>query len=111
MGGGGELFLNKGLAAGVELGYNAPWKAFGSGVGVVSVDGSYHFNRSGNAVPFFTGGYTRTFGPGSANWVNFGAGTDYWFKPNLGLRLEARDHVPTQGNAHMLEFRVGLAFR
>lgn len=112
-GGGGEFFLVRGLAAGGEIGYLTPWRDFSNGIGIFSANGSYHFNRDAepSVSPFLTAGYSRAFGQGGANMVNFGAGMNWWFKRGLGLRLEVRDHVPTTGNGHMLGFRVGLSFR
>src|SRR3954467_860011 len=46
VGAGGERFLHNGFAVGGEGGYLAPFEAVGEGLGVASVDGSYHLNRS-----------------------------------------------------------------
>jgi len=115
IGGGGEALVYKGLGLGGEVGYLAPWRAFADGIGVLSLDGSYHFRpRSGEQklVPFVTGGYTLFFRSGTANGFNFGGGVNYWFREHLGLRLEFRDNVwTTYATVHWLGFRVGLAFR
>ncbi len=115
VGAGGEGLIYKGLGAGGEIGYLAPWDTFRGGVGVVSANGSYHFRRAerdARLVPFVTSGYTLMFHSGSANLFNFGGGVNYWFKERWGLRLEFRDHVwPNSPTAHYWGFRIGLAFR
>lgn len=113
-GGGGEGFLFKGLAVGGELGYLAPTKSFGSGVGLLSVDGSYHVGRNRRVVPFLTSGYSLAFRGGTANLVNFGGGITYWVGNRTGIRLELRDHVDPCidcSSAHYLAPRIGLSFR
>ncbi len=112
-GGGGEGFLAKGLAAGGEIGYVAPYKAFGDGIGLLSANGSYHFKGSDRkVVPFLTGGYSLAFRDGSVNGANFGGGATWWAKDRLGLRLEFRDHYfPNNGDMNVLSFRIGLTFR
>ncbi len=42
-GAGGEGLIYKGLGVGGELGYLTPWQGFRSGVGVLSLNGSYNF--------------------------------------------------------------------
>lgn len=115
IGGGGEGVFKNGAGIGAEVGYIAPFEHFGDGLGLFSVNGSYHFlkaSTSGKVVPFVTGGYTGFFRSGYANGVNFGGGVNYWFKPRVGLRVEFRDNVFVQdGSAHFLNVRVGLTFR
>jgi hypothetical protein len=115
IGGGGEALVCKGLGLGGEVGYLAPWRSMGDGIGTFSPDVSYHFRpRDGERklVPFITGGYTLFFRSGTANGFNFGGGVNYWFREHLGLRLEFRDNVSTTyATEHSLGFRVGLAFR
>jgi len=112
---GGEGLVYKGLGVGGELGYLAPTRASSLGIGVASLDGSYHFltrSPEQKVVPFVTGGYTLGFRSGTANFLNYGGGVQYWFSRRLALRLEFRDHVHvTGGVAHGLGFRVGVAFR
>ncbi len=115
IGGGGEGVFKNGAGIGAEVGYIAPFEFFGDGLGIFSVNGSYHFlksSKSEKVVPFITGGYTGFFRDGYANGVNFGGGVNYWFKPRVGLRVEFRDNVFIQdGSAHFLNVRVGLTFR
>jgi len=115
IGGGGEGVFKNGAGIGAEVGYITPFESFGDGLGIFSVNGSYHFlksSKSEKVVPFVTGGYTGFFRGGYANGVNFGGGVNYWFKPRVGLRFEFRDNVFLQeGSAHFLNVRVGLTFR
>lgn len=108
-GGGGEGFLHKGIAAGAELGYLAPWSDFDGGIGVFSLDGQYHFARGERVVPFVTAGYSLGFHSGHINLFNYGVGANIWMRANKGLRLEFRDHVNSSN--HYIDFRIGFAFR
>jgi hypothetical protein len=110
-GGGGEAFLYRGLAAGVEVG--GIWALRGSDLlAVFSADGSYHFSRSRKLSPFLACGYSRIWGDGSANMVNFGGGINWWLGERKGIRLEFRDHVYAgSGHRQIAEFRIGFAFR
>ncbi len=109
LGAGGEGFIHNNLALGGELGYAAPWRDLNSGLGVLSLDGSYHFLRSEKLSPFFTTGYSLGFRSGHTNFFNYGIGANYWFRERQGIRLEFRDHVNDSG--HIIEFRFAFAFR
>ncbi len=111
VGGGGEAFLYKGLAAGAEMG--GIWALRGSDLlAVFSADGSYHFSRSRKISPFVTCGYSRIWGDGSANMINFGGGINWWLGESKGIRLEFRDHVYAESShRQVVEFRIGFAFR
>ncbi len=116
IGGGGEGLVAKGLGLGGDLGYGAPWRSFGDGIGTLSPNVSYHFlsrNREAKAEPFVTGGYTLFFRSGTANGFNFGGGVNWWFKEGVGLRFEVRDNVMVANGdtGHFIGFRIGLAFR
>ncbi len=115
IGAGGEGLLYKGLGLGGEVGYLAPTRAMSYGIGIGSVDGSYHFltgSPGQRVVPFVTGGYSLAFRSGTLNLANYGGGIHYWFSRHVGLRLEVRDHAYLRGSAaHALGFRVGVAFR
>jgi hypothetical protein len=114
-GGGAEWMLRGGFALGVDGAYVTLPECLDCGVGLISVDASYHFfphDPSSRVVPFVTGGYTLAFRSGTANLVNFGGGFNYWFNRGMGVRVEVRDHVhPSYWDAHWLAFRIGLAFR
>ena len=110
-GAGGEALVYKGLGAGAEIG--GIWAIQGSDLlAVFSADGSYHFSRDREVSPFLVGGYSRIWGDGSANLVNFGGGVNWWLGERKGIRLEFRDHIYAEGsNRHIVEFRIGFAFR
>lgn len=108
-GGGGEGFLRKGIAAGAELGYMAPWSDFDGGLGILSLDGQYHFDRGQKVVPFVTAGYSLGFRSSHINLFNYGVGANIWMTAKRGLRLEFRDHVNSSN--HYIDFRIGYAFR
>jgi hypothetical protein len=112
---GGEGLVHKGLGIGGEIGYLGSARGLQEGVGLFSANGSYHFKNAGaygKLVPFVTGGYSLIFRGGKTNGVNFGGGVNYWFREGVGLRLEFRDQVFTQGETtHYYGFRIGLVFR
>jgi hypothetical protein len=112
-GGGGEANLYKGIGLGAEIGYLAPIHYVGQGVGMLSIDGLYSFEKSGSKIaPFVTGGYSLLFRCGHLNAMNFGGGVDYWFGKRSGMRFEFRDHVsPRYFSEHLLQGRVGIVFR
>ena len=115
---GGERLFKAGIGLGGEL------QAFGltanggtAGGLLVAADGSYHFRLPERRwVPFMTAGYSGIAacsggGCGGLNGFNYGAGVNYWIKPNRGLRLEVRDHVfQDYTPVHLVEFRVGFSF-
>ncbi len=110
-GGGGEAFIYKGLAAGAEVG--GIWALRGSDLlAVFSADGSYHFSRSRKLSPFLACGYSRIWGDGSANMVNFGGGINWWLGERKGIRLEFREHIYAESSHRQIaEVRIGFAFR
>lgn len=112
VGAGGEKLVYKGLGLGAEIGYLAPFRSGGDGIGILSPDVSYHFKSSNSKlVPFVTGGYSLAFRSGpTSSGGNFGGGVQYWMKDHLGLRLAFRDHVFSSDSPHFYQFRVGLSF-
>jgi Outer membrane protein beta-barrel domain len=112
IGGGGEAIFADAIGVGAEIGYLNSFEEDSQGIGVFSVNGSYHFG-SGKWRPFVTGGYTLGFRDGHANLFNLGGGVQYWLKPSVGLRIELRDHIWTEENdtAHFWGVRVGVTFR
>lgn len=112
---GGEYLVVKGLGFGGEVGYLFPTRSPGDGIGIASVNGSYHFvndNKERKVVPFVTLGYSRAFGQGGANLINFGGGINWWLRERVGLRLEGRNHVTTETpRGNFWQFRIALAFR
>jgi len=112
IGGGGDGFVYKGLAAGGELGYTYLPEGIAYGVGVLSLNGSYYLNRRTTArlSPFVSGGYSLAFRSGHENLYNFGGGATWWMARHVGIRLEFRDYV-WPGPEHSPQFRVGISFR
>jgi hypothetical protein len=114
LGGGAELLLGAHFGVGAEIGAVVPGQGTASNtIGIISTNGYGHLWRDRNLDPFVTAGYSILFRDFAANGVNFGAGTNYWFRENVGLLLEGRDHFATiQGaSTHIWEFRIGLTFR
>lgn len=111
VGTGGEGLVANGFGLGAEIGYLAPFRSGGNGIGLFSGDASYHFNRSSKLVPFVTGGYSAAFRSGASHGGNLGGGVHYWMKEHVGLRFEVRDHVFSSDSPHLFQFRVGLTFR
>ncbi len=119
VGGGGELFVYKGLGMGAEAGY-AHWGRGCDQAWIASGDVSYHFRRStrrGGVDPFVLIGVTGYFPTSQGRGEpagNFGGGVNLWLAEHAALRLEVRDHVPnydmTNGN-HYISFRIGVTFR
>ena len=114
-GGGGEFVTPIGVGVGAELGFLGTWDGFSEGIGVFSVNGSYHFARSrGRKLdPFVTAGYSLAFRQGHANMGNVGGGANIWLHPRVGLRLEFRDHL-WEGQGSKVQYwglRIGAAFR
>jgi len=112
---GAELVYENGAGAAFEIGYLWPFAEPKSGLGLFSLNGSYHFQKDGNqkTVPFITGGYTGFFRGFYANGVNFGGGVTHWFKPRVGVRIEFRDSVALDEGetSHFVGAGVGLTFR
>ncbi len=118
VGGGGEWFLSrdsegatKGLALGVEgsiLGY--PECGVCGGYVIGSVNAAYHVG-TGKWVPFVTGGVggAGSTEGGGVGIANVGAGVTYWFG-RYGLRLELRDNVDFDFEAHNVSLRIGFTF-
>jgi hypothetical protein len=118
---GGEVFVHEGLAVGGEAGYGGQdWKFDGNGVGVGSVNASYHFLGRKNhrrAEPFVTGGYSLYFGDRTdfQSGFNLGGGVNLWVAQHAALRFEVReqDHIAYFHSqfTRFVAFRVGITFR
>jgi len=114
-GGGGEYLIGGLVGVGAEIGYLAPTRDWGEGIGVFSTNGSLHFRRTGKVIPYVTAGYSMLFDTldDRLNAFNVGGGVNYWFARRAGLRLELRDHIHSaDGTAlHWWGFRFGVSFR
>lgn len=110
-GGGGEGLVYKGIGVGSEIGLLTTGPE--SSMGLLSVNGSYHFLRNRKLSPFVTSGYSVAFRDGHANLVNFGGGVHWWFREGAGVRLEFRDHIHSYRGVQtsFLEARIGFSFR
>ena len=118
---GAEVLVRKGVGMGVELGYAGPnWNFDKSGLGVGSVDASYHFfgTKSRRGLdPFATGGYSLYFGQRTTfqSGFNLGGGVNLWLIKHVALRSE----ILFQGGinrfnsplTHYVAFRFGMTFR
>jgi hypothetical protein len=114
LGGGGELLFAPHFSAGAEIGALVPGQGkTANTVGILSATGSAHMFRDKPFDPFITGGYSMVFRDFTANGASFGGGMNYWFRENVGLRLEGRDtYAKLQGiPTHLWEFRIGFTFR
>lgn len=134
-GGGGEVFVYRGLGLGGELLRSSQsWEGNSLSTIVGSTNLSYHFGSSMKRrapEPFITGGYTFFYVPGIGfpheNGGNFGAGLNIWLGRHAALRLEIRDDIggqdlsaefePVAGvyyqrsSNHLVGFRIGVTFR
>ena len=118
---GGEILSRKGIGVGVELSYAGPnWNFDSSGLGVGSVDASYHFfgNKSRKGLdPFATGGYSLYYGQRTAfqSGFNLGGGLNLWLIKHAALRLEARYqggiNYFNSNLTRYVAFRFGMTFR
>ncbi|MFN7999369.1 MAG: hypothetical protein U0Q18_37470 [Bryobacteraceae bacterium] len=115
MGVGAEGFVYRGLGIGAEIGYLFPSGGFSYGIGLASINGTYHLNRGrlAKVSPFVTAGYSLAFREGHENLYNFGGGVTWWMARRAGLRLEFRDYVWPGGNGgqHTPQFQMGFTFR
>lgn len=115
---GGEMFIHRGLGAGMEFAWAGPhWTFDRNGLGIGSVDASYHFFGHGRAEPFVVGGYSLYFGDRTAtqSGYNLGGGLNLWLSKHAGVRLGIRYQGNIRGFSpgfdHYVAFRFGLAFR
>ncbi len=114
-GGGGEFLLGSHFGVGPEVAAFVPGqgKISNGGVGIFSTNAYFHVWRGRTFDPFVTAGYSLVFRNFTANGGNFGVGMNYWFRENVGLLIEGRDHVaPVIGTTtHFWEIRMGFTFR
>jgi hypothetical protein len=111
-GGGGEVFVWRGLTAGGDIAYMWPRVEPSEGIGLLSVGPAWHFvNRAhpSRVIPFVNGGYGLAFREGAANLWYWGGGVNWWFASHAGLRVEFR-HYGQQSYGFDNAIRVGIAF-
>jgi len=110
---GGEGFIYKGLGVQGDLGYEFPRGYVADGIGLASLNGTYHFvnrNAPRKLVPFVVAGYAIAFRGGVAGLFDYGGGVNFWFHRHLGLRVEVRAFQSTDFDT-LFGFRFGLSFR
>jgi len=111
-GAGGDALVYRGLGTSIDLGYVFPRRNLGCGIGLLTLNPSYHLvgrSKPRKVMPFVTTGYALAFRAGSVSAYNYGGGVTWWFKPKTGLRLEVRDYRAQGG--HLVVVRTGMAFR
>jgi hypothetical protein len=112
VGAGADVFVYKGAAVSPSAGYLFANGNDGGHLGVVTVNGSYHFLRGkGPLEPFVTAGYGAfaVLGDGQAMF-NYGGGVNYWFKKRIGFRAEVLN-FQTRNYRELTSIRFGVSFR
>jgi hypothetical protein len=123
IGAGGEGFIYKGLALGVEIGGVGPWPGTtesginGPGfadwvVGLGSANISYHVlpkTTDRKLEPFLTAGYSLFFRAGVSHGTNVGGGANLWLRRNVATRFEVRTQQTRWRDS--TGFRIGVTFR
>ncbi len=110
------------FGAGLDLAGIVPGtgKVFSGTIGTVSPNVYLHWPwddfRSAPLDVYATGGYTAAFRDFTANGFNAGGGLVYWFRPTLGLAVEARvvklfGTLPVSAASQYYQIRFGLSFR
>jgi hypothetical protein len=121
VGGGGEVFLYKGLGVGAEVGY-AHWGANGNVAWIPSGDVLFHLRGNkprARVDPFVLGGISgyipTSHGNRGSVADNLGGGVNLWFSKYYALRLEFRDYTTGELNLapgrNYASFRIGVTFR
>jgi hypothetical protein len=110
---GGDWIIGRGFGLGAEVGGVTGRRPGAPNVALISGNGSYNVALADSAYqPFVTGGITLVTAGGSGDVMpNWGAGLNWWIRPRFGARFEFRDHVWTSASRHLLDFRLGVAFR
>ncbi len=135
---GGEGYLYKGVALGVEagaIGLTGGTSYYGgasNATGEASADVSYHYfprQTTNQVAPFVAGGYTLLFGHNASlvgkdvttNGFNVGGGVDVFGTRRWGVRIDVRYYghggrifkniYPSIAQFSFVAFRVGVTFR
>jgi hypothetical protein len=112
IGGGGDFFLIRGLAAGADFGYYTNPKYRDVNFKLFSANVSYHFkNRTQfhRVDPYVAGGWGLFNARSNSNWGFFGFGLDTWVHRRYGVRFEAR--IYGHSNDALGTFRVAFVLR
>ena len=111
VGGGLDVIHRSGLGVGTELGWAGPFPdGFDYGIGLLSVTGSYRWLLGDSVVPFVNAGASSAVLRGSGRASHVGGGLEYWVHEGFGLRLELRDHIPSNEDAHLWGARIGFVW-
>lgn len=111
-GAGADVFVYKGAAFSPSAGYLFASGNDGGKLGIVTVNGSYHFLRGkGPVEPFVTAGYGAFFNLGGGqSMFNYGGGINYWFKKHFAIRAEVLNFQTNQYR-ELTSLRFGVSFR
>ncbi len=109
---GGEYLSAIGLGVAGDVGYSHAIQdtIFLNGAGELSAGVIYRIPMRGRTKPFVRGGYTALVGFGIGHGLHFGGGVTHWFKPQLGLKVDARYVVPKDGTG-WFSVAFGIAFQ
>jgi hypothetical protein len=108
-----ETLFYKGLGVNADLSYFAPVVSPISGVGMLCLNGSYHFNHKRDWSPYVTAGYSLFFREGAVSFINIGGGVQLPLESGHLLRLEFRDHIYgafSENSGHSYGIRIGWTF-
>jgi hypothetical protein len=108
---GADVFVYKGAA----VSPSGAWlytRDNARGLGVFTINGSYHFLRGrGPFQPFVTAGYgALTDFSGGQSTFNYGGGANYWFGKHLGVRAEVLN-FQSSNYRELTSIRFGISFR
>lgn len=111
VGGGFDVIHRSGLGVGTELGWVGPFPdGFDYGIGLLSVTGSYRWLQGDSVVPFVNAGASSAVLRGSGRAWHVGGSIEYWVREGFGLRLELRDHIPSDEDEHLWGARIGFVW-
>ena len=110
---GGDWVSSRGFGLGGEVGTVLGRRRGAPKLVLLSGNGSYHVALENTIFdPFATAGVTVATAGGGADLLwNWGGGVNWWLRPRFGPRFEFRNHMWPAASRHLVEFRVGIAFR
>jgi hypothetical protein len=114
IGGGGQVFLIRGLAAGADFGYYTNPRYRDVDFQLFSTNLGYHFKsrREFHRIdPFVVGGWGLLNEGSNVSLGFFGAGLDAWVHRHIGFRFEGRMYASDNCGCGLGTFRLGLLLR
>jgi hypothetical protein len=120
VGGGGQVFVYRGLGFDGDVGgllypsHDSQGKQIHRWTGMITLNAVYVFQRTAEqkACPFLIIGATGIPAFDVAGGFNFGGGVQYWFAEKYGLRVEFRDHIRSGMRTYNdVQLRIAVAFR